>query len=240
MCERVHSALDLVEKIASSCAPLQRIDYLRDDTDSYVVKLDPSDTTGRLPTKLDLFQYQLLPSGSQWVVGWRSFVALPFATREIHDGVVVGAEGCLPHPTRGAFPVFRGFYLRESQVSNVLEQIASEVAHGGREKRGTYGVINSSSATPDEHVPLEALMLRHAAAYYRHNESIVLRTALIAENELPTGMPSTFLGRSLNWFKDAPTLYLVASVPAIRARFSAKADTWLKAHEHMGSMQRTG
>jgi hypothetical protein len=240
--KHVGDALDLVESVIAPSG-VMRISLYRDATDDFTIALDSlRDKPVRLPSKLDVMP--LLPEGSDWIEGWRSFFALPFCADDVPDGVVVGAEGMVAHPERGAYPVFRGFLVHHAIVSGLLDNIANSLVAGSRKRHGTYGVVNSNVVTPREHIRVEAQLLRFAAASYRDGDHLLLRTLLIAENEIPMDLPSTFVGRGVEWIRrsQVPSKYLVASVASISRHFSDRAEKWLKRNTRLDlpSYSQTG
>ena len=88
---------------AVGAASILRIDFDRDETDSFQIRL-----TGLLAERLErkqLFPY--LPRGTRWAqaVGWRCFLGAPFGP--VDNSFVVGVETVATHPTRGAYPLLR-------------------------------------------------------------------------------------------------------------------------------------
>jgi hypothetical protein len=236
----VQSGFELVERVAGSVA-LQRISFDRDETDSYRLSLEPlGEQAHPLPSKADILP--LLPAGSRWVdaVGWRSFVALPFVAAQAPDALLIGAEGVVPHLTRGAFPIARAFLIPRKAAAAVLQELAARI-HGGpgleETSALTYGVIASTARTPSEHHPYEAWMLRQAAACYRSASAFLLRTLLLSEDQVP-GASTTGVSWLRHLAGDRPALgrsqYLVATVPSLRERFSLSARIKLKLHEYVG------
>lgn len=199
----------------------QKIVFDRDETDSFRTTREPEGAG--VPTKREVMDV-LIPRGGRRpsAVGWRSFIARPFPTLALPDGAAVGVDGVISHLSRGAYPFFYCYVVRLCRVSGILNEIADSLRSGHAEKHGTYGVVEAPSASPEDHVDIEAWMLRKAAASYRDHERLLLRTALLSEDEIPSDVPSTFVGRGVGWLRAAqgPTRYLIASVPPIRREFS--------------------
>jgi len=215
--------LNLIEKHLSRKA-VCRIHFDRDETDSYIIDVQPiTSVYSSFPTKEQVLP--LLPAGSHWDAarGWRSFFGVPFSTPD-ESWIVLGCEGVIVHRTRGSYPVFRGFLFPARAIpERELLEMANEITsatEGHVQRKSTYGIIESSSQSQEKHKQIEAWIIRRAVTSYHAGIRLLFRTLLLSEHQIP----SRRTGIDYSYF-------LIATAPAIRERFSWRTRAWLKLYE---------
>jgi hypothetical protein len=196
---------------------LQQLLLDRDESDSYRIRLEALGSSASLDEQLSRSQVlPSLPVGSRWLdaVGWESYVVYPSRDLRVRSGIaIVGLEYIVPHPTRGAYPLFGGAIVPLPEVPSVLEQIAQSLdPRDAARVTATYGVVRSDSRSPEEHLAKAAWLLRAAASAFAHHHPLLVRTALLTEDEVPKSR--TLL---------SPKSVLLGTVPEICARFSPRA-----------------
>lgn len=195
----------------------QQVLFDRDETDSYRIRLE-----GDGLTRPQLMA--ALPVGSRWLDagGWDSWVVVP--GRELGTDravVLVALEAVIPHGTRGAHPVFGGVLVPEAETPRVLEQLAESIDPGGVPVvEPTHGVIAWPSRDAAAHRGPAAWMLRSAATAYARGQPLLVRTALLTEDQVPRAR--TLL---------TPRSILLGTAAPLRARFSWRADVVLRGLE---------
>ena len=215
----VTEGLDLIEQFLSHNAAY-RLHFDRDETDSYVINVRASEAgQDSLFSKEQVLP--LLPVGSHWdaAQGWRSFFGLPFSAHG-ESWVVLGVEGVVVHKTRGSYPVLHGLFFPSRMVpESELLEMANKIApstESNTEPKKTYGVIAASSQSQEEHKHVEAWVIRRAVASYRAGVRLLFRTLVLSEDQIPSQTGEID-------YSD----FLIATVPAIRERFSWTTSAWL-------------
>lgn len=235
--EHVRVALDATQQaFGESC--LWMVDFDRDASDSFAITISRGGSAFDGPELRKGDVLPLLPAGSRWeaAVGWRSFFGMPFRWAGSLR-LAIGVEGIAKHASRGAYPVsrFAVFDFAHAPVGELAE-LAALLAPGGAsiEVDATYGVVPSASASPRDHVAIDAWILSRAAASYREHRRLLFRSLLLSEDQIPAsktvkGRIGSLLGgrRTSIDFDD----FLLATVPSIRATFSFRARSWMKMYE---------
>ena len=211
----------LVDAVANR--GFQAILFDRDETDSYRLQLEVlGDGTGVLSRAQIL---SILPVGSRWApaVGWSSYVVVPPRMVESSDLALVGLESILPHPSRGAYPIFGGLVVPVQRVADVLAKIADRLDPARRSHASeAFGAIASTAQTPEAHRVAEAQILRSASAAYGENEMLAVRTTLLTEDEVPPAKAA------LPFSRHGSRGLLLGVVHPLRDHFSKSAKKRLK------------
>ena len=212
--DAIQEGLDLVRRSLSAAA-FHRVVFSRDETDSYQLLIDANKGVSPALSRNEISG--LLPSGSKWLpaCGWRSFFGAPFGIRG-QEWLMIGVEAVVPHSGRGAYPVLHGYCFPFQQFpEGALLEIAQTVAGRAADCLGaeTYGVIESNSREPQDHVGIEGWIIRQAVQAYRARKRLLFRTVILSEGEVP----------SSHRFRSS----LVATVPSIRRTLSLSARTKL-------------
>lgn len=198
-----HESDNLVVEIFRSDADFQ-FSYFRNDKDQF--KPDLLALKSEVKSLLredDLFV--AIPLGGEWEKGLekQSFFGIPF---EVGGSLwlTVGSEWIVPHPTRIAYPVSKGFVfcLETPKASDSsLETIASLLRRLAERIRGKaapsslrsqrdgrrvppYGEVITDPSLPAHHL-IEADMIETAADQYAQGKPFFFRTLLLAEGLHP-------------------------------------------------------
>lgn len=224
----------------------------RNEQDSYAIYITP-EGHDRTPYLIEADAIALLPAGSRWLpaVGWHSYFGIPFRF-DGEMWLALGAEYVKQHHSRGATVSFLAFtFPLHSVPLRSLEELANElqssqsVADRAKARRSVldraakvisdglgklrlhdsrYRVVNAGSRTPAEHVGVETRIIREAIESYGKRESLLFRTLILSENELPRS-PLTLPrnnAQSLNRLRIDYQKYLAATVPALRGILSSR------------------
>ena len=208
------------EWFADGAVSLIKLD--RDESDTFNLTIQNlTDSEETIPTRAVAFE--LLPPGSKWaqVVGWHSYIGIPFPPKNPH-WIALGGETVVEHPTRGAFPVFRA-YTHQFPLSvkriELLRKLADSLYSLSDEElqavNGANGLIRSTSQSPQEHQWIESWIIRYAANLYREQRTLpfLFRTLVLSESQL-TGEKYPHPRITNN-----PTC-MMATVPVIEKTFS--------------------
>lgn len=210
--DRVALLLDATAESAQ-----QQILFDRDETDSYRIRFEEVRAASRQLTRAEVMP--ALPVGSRWAeaVGWESYVVFPVKDLGAHDAALVGIEYVVPHPSRGAYPVFAGVVIPIADVASALRAIAEGLdPENTFAVAATYGVVPSDAQSVDQHRHKAAWILRSASAAFDSGAQPLVRTAILTEDEVPSA--GTLLSGSI----------LLGTVSPLRSRFSWKARASLR------------
>lgn len=199
---------------------LQHIAFDRDDTDSYRIRVEEIRGADEPLTRAQVVP--ALPVGSRWAdaTTWESYVVYPQRLLGVRQHVaIVALEYVVPHPSRGAYPVFAGAVIPLHDVPAVLRHVADALDPGDTTNHvaGTHGVVPFASQSRVDHMKPAAWLLRAAGSAFEQGQQLLVRTAILTEDEVPRA-------RALL----SPRSMLLGTVPALRARFSWTADKVLR------------
>jgi hypothetical protein len=184
----------------------------RDPGDSYRIQIEPVVAGAREPPRAQILP--ALPVGSRWAdaCGWESYVVFPPRSLPGLGAAIVGLESVVPHPSRGAYPIFAGAVVAADDVASVLQRLAGQLDPDGEAAvPATHGVVTFSSREPRDHVEPAAWLLRAAAAAFAAGHPRLVRTVVLTEDECPTSLAVL-----------SPRSLLLGTVPRLRARFARK------------------
>jgi hypothetical protein len=205
---------------ATAKSTQQQVLFDRDQTDSYQIRLQAVRSDRRQLTRAEVMP--ALPVGSRWAdaVGWESYVVFP-ALSQPDRVVLIGLEHVVPHRSREAYPVFAGAVLPLADVPAALRAIAAGLdSENTDDIAATYGVVSSSARSIDEHRKTAAWILRAASSAFAADKQLLVRTAILTQDEVPPG-------RTLR----SPRSILLGAVSPLRSHFSWKAKLILKGLE---------
>ena len=201
--DAVRDGKSLLDEIFRPNAAIE-IAFSRDEKDDFCIDAQLLPNADALP--IDGGLMSLIPSGSRWDAarGWRAFFgrAISLSTG---DYFMVGMEGVVGHPSRGAYPVMKAFGFTPAKPPIDQLVLLEQRLHRTEDtcEVGEYGVLRTGSRSPEEHVGVEAKVIRRAIEAYRSGNRFVFRTLIICESQVPRG----------------PRGSLMATVPSITSAF---------------------
>jgi len=181
-------ALYLLDKhLAPSATYILQID--RDSNDEYRFLFDKLQQNGPSLNRQDALK--LIPTGSKWshLIGWRSFFGLPIVTRK-GRWLMLGVETAAPHPSRGAYLVFKAYlfpFPLSDAVWQTLAHLTNEISspqHDAKLLKNPSGLVETHSPSSSAHRLIEGEMMRVALHAYRENTPFHFRTLATQQGQI--------------------------------------------------------
>jgi hypothetical protein len=203
-----HPALALLDRHLSAGGATCSVNLGRDENDEYGFTVEPAEGLPCSPGQI----IDIMPAGSFWshLLGWHSFVGIPFP-EESPRWMALGVETVAPHPTRGAYLLFKAYLfelpLAEDAISR-LESLAREMYPPAAPYREKEGFFSCDSMSAEEHAPIAARVIFTAAEFFRcrPQSAMLFRTAVMTEQQRFTRQRPVFM----------------VTVPPIRRYFSTR------------------
>lgn len=190
-----HPAIVLLDRHLSGGSAACSVSLGRDENDEYGLTVEPPEG---LPCSSSQI-IDIMPAGSFWshLLGWHSFVGIPFP-EESPRWMALGVETVAPHPTRGAYLLFKAYLfelpLEEEPVSR-LEGLARKMYPLAEPYRKKEGFFFCHSTSAEEHVPIAATVIFTASESFRRRpqSAMLFRTVVMTEQQRFTRQRPVFM-----------------------------------------------